>query len=127
MSKVKRRELEIVPSNTASRNDKRVFCRFVVEDIPVRFKDLKVGERGNAICRDIGGGGAGIECNQELRVKTPLELWFDLADGFDPMHLLGKVSWLRSVGTNWRVGVAFDRPRMMSLSRILQSGEPQSE
>ena len=127
MPKQKRSQLEVLNGNSSSRDDKRIFCRFAVKDIPVRFKDLKVGDRGDAICKDISGGGAGIECSQTLRSKTPLEMWFDLPDGYEPMHVLGKVSWFRPSGTIWRVGIAFDRARMMSLSRILKTGEPQTE
>ena len=120
MAKVKRSDREILKDETAVQDDKRIFCRFVLGDVPVRLKDLKVGEKTNGMCRDIGGGGAGVECAQELKVRTPLEMWFDLADGFEPMHLLGKVVWTRLLNASWRVGVAFDKPRLMSLARILR-------
>ena len=126
MPRAKRRELEIVQGDASFRDDKRVFCRFAVKDAPVRFKDLRVGEKGSAVCKDISGGGAGFECSQELKMRTPLELWFDLDDGYEPLHVLGKVSWLRQMEKHWHIGVAFDRPRLMSLSRILQTGTPQN-
>jgi len=121
MAKAKRRELAILKNTAAVQDDRRVFCRFALDNVPVRFKDLKIGEKSSGVCRDIGGGGAGIECREELKAKTPLEMWFDLPDGFEPMHLLGKVAWSSLVGSSWRAGVAFDKARMMSLARIMKA------
>ena len=123
MSKAKRRELEILSGgfcDSGSDDDGRVFCRFVLNDMPVRFKDLKVGEKGGGLCKDIGGGGMGAEFSRELKPGTPLEMWVDLSDGFESLHLLGKVVWFNLLGASCRVGVAFDRPRLMGLSRILK-------
>jgi len=92
----------------------------VLGDVPVRFKDLKIGDHGEARCHNISGSGAGFRSARELRPKTPLEMWFDLPDDFGPMHLLGKVSWSRQEEGNWRVGVSFDRQRLVSLARILK-------
>lgn len=119
MAKAKRKNLEIL-NDTGNKDDKRVFSRFAVDNLPVRFKDLKVGQRGSAVCRDISGSGAGIDCSQELKPRTPLEMWFDLPDGFEPMHLLGKVAWSRSLGDAWRLGVSFDKARFMSMARLLK-------
>ena len=120
MVKAKRAQLEIVSDNLTGADDKRIFCRFALDDVPVRFKDLKIGERGSCLCKDIGGGGAGLEVSQEVRTKTPLELWFDLPDGFEPMHLLGKVAWAQPSGSLWKLGVTFDRAKLMSMARILR-------
>ncbi|OPY77134.1 MAG: PilZ domain protein [Syntrophus sp. PtaU1.Bin005] len=126
MPKAKRNELEIVSGDPSGPDDKRTFCRFLVEDVPIEFKDLKIGTRGQAACRDISGGGARIDSSRELRPRTPLEMWFDFRDGFEPMHLLGRVVWSRADGPLWRTGISFDRQRLMSMARILkatQAGE----
>ncbi len=120
MRKTKRSRLDIVATKTTMEDDNRLFCRFALDQVPVRFKDLRVGERGAGVCKDIGGGGAGLECSREVRVRTPLEMWFELADGFEPMHILGKVVWTRMSEGSCKVGVAFDKPRFMSLARILR-------
>ncbi|HAJ57097.1 MAG TPA: hypothetical protein DCL35_04935 [Candidatus Omnitrophica bacterium] len=120
MSRTKRYKFEILKSDAQAKEDGRVFCRFALDSVPMRFKDLKIGEKGSAVALDIGGGGAGIESARELKPRTPLELWFDLPDGYEPMHLLGKVVWSQLSGAAWKVGVSFDRPRLMSLSRILK-------
>ncbi len=120
MPKAKRTDIEILRDKPAAKEDGRVFCRFAMQDIPVRFKDLKIGERVNGVCKDISGGGAGVEVGRELRPRTPIEMWFDLPDGYEPMHLLGKVVWSSQLGTAWRLGISFDRPRLMSMARILK-------
>ena len=119
MSKAKRKDIEIL-KDTGFKNDKRIFSRFSVDNVSMRFKDLKTGEKGSAVCHDISGGGAGIDSSVGVRPRTPLELWFDLPDGFEPLHLLGKVAWSRVAGASWCLGVEFDRARFMSMSRILK-------
>ncbi len=119
MSRTKRLKLNVLKGQEQTGEDKRIFCRFSLDKVPVRFKDLKIGEKGDAVACDISGAGAGIESARELKPRTPLELWFDLPDGFEPMHMLGKVVWSNLLGTTWKVGVSFDRPRLMSISRIL--------
>lgn len=120
MRKAKRSEFHILKNNVSAKEDKRVFCRFALDGVPVRFKDLKIGEKGSTVCKDISGGGACVESAQGIKPHTPLELWFDLPDGFEPMHLLGKVAWSHQLIAGWRMGLSFDRPKLMSLSRILK-------
>ena len=120
MQRAKRNQLELVTSDHPALDDKRVFCRFVLHDIPVRFKDLKAGGKTQGVCKDIGGGGAGIECAEEIKPRTPLELWFDLPDGFEPLHLLGKAAWAKAQGGLWRLGVAFDKQKLMDIARVLK-------
>ena len=123
MAKVKRKKLEILQSkscDSSSDADNRIFCRFALNDVSVRFKDLKIGEKGDGICKDISGGGISAEFTREVKPRTPLEIWVDLPDGFEPLHLLGKVVWSNLLGASCHVGVTFDKPRLMSLSRILK-------
>ena len=134
MPKAKRIQLELVGTNDVpAKEDNRVFCRFALSNVPVRFKDLKIGEKGDAVCKDISGGGAGIAYSRELKPRTPLEMWFDLPDGFEPLHLLGKVVWSQQLQANrtfgqqgWNLGISFDRPKLVGLSRILKL-EPATE
>ena len=119
--KAKRHDLEVLHGDASAIDDKRVFCRFALPDVPVCFKDLKIGEKGQAVCKDIGGGGAGVEGVQEIKTRTPLEMWFNLSDGFEPMHLLGRAVWSRPSGKNWRTGIVFDKQRFMDLTRVLKA------
>jgi len=127
MPKIRRTDIQVQKSGPPQKEDLRVFSRFAINDVPVRFKDLKIGEKGSAVCKDLSGGGAGIQAQSEVRPRTPLEMWFDLPDGYEPMHLLGKVVWSSQQGSSWRLGIAFDRPRLMSMSRILKYEVPVTE
>ena len=70
---------------------------------------------------DIGAGGLGIETGIELALKTPVELWIDVADGFDPINLKGRVVWSKKVSAeNCRTGIVFDCPRLIAFSRVLK-------
>jgi len=120
MGKAKRKQTRPMPEAPIPEHERRVFCRFNLNEVPVRFKDLKIGEHGEARCHNISGSGAGLSSGRELRPKTPLEMWFDLPDKFEAMHLLGKVSWTRQESVGWKIGVTFDRQRLMSLARILK-------
>ena len=100
--------------------EQRMFSRFRV-NFPTRFRNLNVGKRGEGECIDIGAGGVGIESSQELTPKTPLELWIDVADGFDPINLKGRVVWSEKTSTeNCRTGIVFDCPRLIAFSRVMK-------
>lgn len=120
MPKIKRKQLEIFPESGPATEDRRLFSRLALEDASLLFKDLMIGEKGNAICKDISGSGMGIESSREIKTKTPLELWLDLPDGYEPLHVFGKVVWSSVSSKSWRTGIVFDRPRLMGLSRILR-------
>lgn len=123
MGKMRRSQLVVLRGDPGGADDKRVFCRLGLEDLPMRFKDLKIGERGEGVCQDISGGGAGLFLRREIRPKTPLEMWFDLSDGLEPMHLLGRVIWSHQERDGWRAGITFDRQRLLSMSRILKRSD----
>jgi hypothetical protein len=120
MPKAKRGMLRVLHGRSPGDDDRRLFCRFALPRIQVHFKDLKVGDKGAAVCQDIGGGGARFDLDQEVKAHTPLEMWFDLPDGLGPMHLLGKVAWARPEGEAWRAGISFDRQRLIEMSRVMR-------
>jgi hypothetical protein len=99
----------------------RMFSRFRV-NFPTRFRNLNVGRRGEGLCADIGAGGVSIETKQEIEPRTPLEVWIDIADGFNPINLKGRVVWSKKIDSeNCRTGVVFDCPRLIAFSRVLKT------
>jgi len=105
---------------TKASKEHRMFSRFRV-NFPTRFRNLNVGRRGEGVCADIGAGGVGIESKTEIQPKTPLEVWIDIADGFDPINLKGRVVWSEKINSeNCRTGVVFDCPRLIAFSRVLK-------
>ncbi len=106
--------------STKTSKEHRMFSRFRV-NFPTRFRNLNVGRRGEGVCADIGAGGVGIESKTEIQPKTPLEVWIDIADGFDPINLKGRVVWSEKINSeNCRTGVVFDCPRLIAFSRVLK-------
>ena len=100
--------------------EQRMFSRFRV-NFPTRFRNLNVGRRGEGQCTDIGAGGVGIETQQEVENRTPVEIWIDVADGYDPINLKGRVVWSKRSSTeNGRIGIVFDCPRLIAFSRVLK-------
>lgn len=100
--------------------EQRMFSRFRVQ-FPVRYRNLNIGRRGEGVCTDIGAGGVSIEMNQNFEPRTPLEMWLDIADGFEPINLKGRVVWSRRYGSESnKTGVVFDCPRLIAFSRVLK-------
>ena len=107
-------------SKSTKAKEQRMFSRFRV-NFPARFRNLNVGRRGEGVCTDIGAGGVSIESSNIIDLKTPLEVWIDIADGYDPVNLKGRVVWSKKVDAeNCRTGVVFDCPRLIAFSRVLK-------
>jgi hypothetical protein len=107
-------------SNKGTPKEQRMFSRFRV-NFPARFRNLIVGKRGEGRCTDIGAGGVGIESAEELEAKTPVEIKIDVADGFEPIDLKGRVVWSKKTSSeNCRTGIVFDCPRLIAFSRVLK-------
>jgi hypothetical protein len=98
--------------------DRRIFGRISV-DLPTRIKDPFDHETLEVSCRNISAGGIGVISSQVLLPKAPLEIWLDLGDKREPLHLYGKVIWSEQIEKDrWRAGICFDEPQFMSLWRL---------
>ncbi|MFC1754270.1 PilZ domain-containing protein [Thermoproteota archaeon] len=105
---------------TSNSKEHRMFSRFRV-NFPVRFRNLNIGRRGEGQCTDIGAGGVSIDMHQDFDPHTPLDIWLDIADGFDPINLKGRVVWSKKTDPESnRAGVVFDCPRLIAFSRVLK-------
>jgi len=101
--------------------ENRMFSRFRV-NFPTRYRNLIVGRRGEGRCLDVGAGGVRVETNQMLDPKTPVEMWIDVKDGYDPINLKGRVVWTDKIGVEtFRCGIVFDCPRLIAFSRVLKT------
>lgn len=108
------------PVKTTTSSEQRMFSRFRV-NFPTRFRNLNMGKRGEGLCVDIGAGGVGIESSLAIDPKTPVEMWIDVADGFEPINLKGRAVWSQKDETeNYRTGIVFDCPRLIAFSRVLK-------
>lgn len=100
--------------------DRRIFGRIRV-DFPAKVKDPTDSGTLEVSCQDISAGGIGVISPQLLVQNARLEMWLEVLDKKEPLHLYGKVLWIKQIEENkWRAGICFDEPRFMSLSRIFK-------
>lgn len=100
--------------------DKRVFARFDA-DFPLRFLNLKENSEGRAQIKDISAKGIGFLAHEEVKFRTPLEMWLEIPDKCEPLYTRGEVIWSKMVAPNeYRVGVNLERADLMGMSRALR-------
>ncbi|MFH1202602.1 MAG: PilZ domain-containing protein, partial [Candidatus Omnitrophota bacterium] len=101
-------------------DDRRVFAR-IDSRFPVRFLDSTSGQEGRADTIDISANGLGLLAQQNLSVRTPLEMWLDIPDQHEPLYTRGEVVWSGpfSEREGQRVGVRLEKAELMGLARIL--------
>ena len=93
--------------------DRRIFGRIPV-DFSARLKNPSDYETLKVSCRNISAGGMGV-----ISPKAPLEIWLDLKDKREPLHLYGRVIWSEQIQEDkWRAGICFDEPQFMTLRRL---------
>jgi hypothetical protein len=99
--------------------ERRVFARIKIK-IPIKFLVLPEGKEGQAETVDISANGVGFVTKDDLAVKNALEMWLDLPDHHEPLHVLGKVAWSKDTGDNihQRVGVHLGEERPIGLGRV---------
>jgi len=103
-----------------SPKEQRMFSRFRV-NFPTRYRNLIMGRRGLGKCLDVGAGGVRVETNQMLDPRTPVEMWIEVNDGYEPINLKGRVVWSEKIESeNYKTGVVFDCPRLIAFSRVLK-------
>ncbi len=100
--------------------DRRVFARIDTR-LPVRFLDPTSGREGNADTVDISANGLGLVTQENLPVRTPLEMWLDIPDHHEPLYTRGEVVWSCALADTdqRRVGVRLEKAELMGLARIL--------
>lgn len=100
-------------------NERRIFARINIK-IPVKFLNSTNGKEGAAETVDISANGEGFVTEENLPLKTPLEMWLDIPDHHEPLHILGKVVWSCDAGDNMhkRVGVHLEEERLIGLGRV---------
>jgi len=85
--------------------ERRVFDRFRCEK-GLSIKDLTNNRQYNAVCRDVSGGGVGIELESPLRLMHVLELNMQ-RENSAVLKFKGRAVWQRQIGSVWIAGVSF--------------------
>ena len=101
-------------------DDRRVFARIGIR-FPVRFLNPSNGKEGQADTVDISANGLGLLTNEDLSVRTPLEMWLGIPDQHEPLYTRGEVVWSNaSTDTaGQRVGVRLEKAKLLGLARAL--------
>jgi hypothetical protein len=99
--------------------ERRIFARINIK-IPLKFLNSANDKEGTAETVDISANGVGFVTKENLLPETPLEMWLDIPDHHDPLHILGKVVWSQDLGNNMdkRIGVHLGEERLIGLGRV---------
>ncbi len=106
--------------------EKRIEDRRMFERIPAKFSvgylDLSSRTSNRAETFDISANGIGIVTNKELPADASLDVWVDIPNSSEPLHVRGDVTWSKMVEPNkYKVGVLLDTIKLMEMSRILRA------
>jgi len=100
--------------------DRRIFDRFSAK-FPVKLINLWENSEAEGVTEDISAKGMGFSVKEELKPRTPLEMWLNIPDKGEPLYTRGEVVWSRMVQpNNFKVGVNLEKADLMGLSRVLR-------
>ena len=101
--------------------DRRMFARIEIK-IPLRFCEPGNGKEARAEAVDISASGIGFITRESLVADTPLEMWLDIPDNHEPLHLQGTVVWSRKIDNQpeQRVGVSLEKQEFIGIARIFK-------
>jgi len=103
--------------------DRRIFQRIPVS-FPLRFVHKDRNQLGNALCWDICPRGVGFFTQEKLELRQNLDIWLDIPDEYEPLHVTGRVVWQKEVDLNThRVGIQFSKAYLLALSRIFRTAD----
>ena len=100
--------------------DRRVFARIRAK-IPLKFLSPTIGVEGEAQTVDISANGVGFETKEELPMNAPIEMWLEIPDHREPVHIMGHVVWSCNMPDKEqkRIGVELEEERLIALARAL--------
>lgn len=100
--------------------DRRIFARISAK-VPLRLQEAVGGAESRAESLDISADGLGVMAYENLACNTHLEIWLDIPDHHQPLHLEGEVVWCNRVsdsGDEYRIGIQLQHQELFSLSRL---------
>lgn len=104
--------------------ERRKFPRFTVA-IPLTYSPLNSHRVNKTQTQDISVCGIGFIAKGELTVDAFLDLWLNMPDNGQQIHIKGEVVWSRRIEhNNYRVGVDLKDSTLEVISivlRIIQS------
>lgn len=104
----------------AGRDERRMFERFSAK-FPTKFKDTSDDFGVDVFMRDFSASGAHLHTRERFFIDDMLSIELELPDGHDPLHLNGRVRWIKSYSPSlWDVGIEFHKVHLMKLHRLVK-------
>jgi len=85
--------------------ERRVFDRFSCGR-SLSIRDLTNSRQYTAVCRDVSGGGVGVQLESPLRLMHILELNMP-RENASPLKFKGRAVWQQQIGPVWVAGISF--------------------
>ena len=105
---------------TGAQGERRMFERFSAK-FPTKFKDTSDDFGVDVFMRDISASGARLHTCERFFIDDMLSVELELPDGQDPLHLNGRVKWIKSQASSlWDVGIEFHKVHLMKLHRLVK-------
>ncbi|MCA9405123.1 MAG: PilZ domain-containing protein [Candidatus Omnitrophica bacterium] len=98
--------------------DRRLFERFSAR-FPTKFKDAREGFGITISLKDASAQGLRLRTMERVYLNDNINLEVKLPDGPLPVHLRGRVVWVRPIGEKlWEAGVQFHRINLPQIGRF---------
>lgn len=105
---------------TGAQGERRMFERFSAK-FPTKFKDTSDDFGVDVFMRDFSASGARLHTCERFFIDDMLSVELELPDGHDPLHLNGRVKWIKPQSQSlWDVGIEFHKVHLMKLHRLVK-------
>jgi hypothetical protein len=100
--------------------ERRVFER-VANKISLKFLNPQSKKYGFVETRDVSPRGVGIQADNELPPRTPVEMWLTTPKGGKTYYTKGEVVWSKMVESKkFRIGINLEKLDLKGMSPFLK-------
>ena len=99
--------------------ERRSFERFDMK-FSAKVTHLAFDREISVRTRDISPQGVCLLAKERLEEHTLLKVRLSIPDKKGPLFTYGKAVWARQELEGWKIGIRFEKPEIVSLSRILR-------
>ena len=103
-----------------ARGERRMFERFSAK-FPTKFRDISEDFGVDVFMRAFSASGVRLHTRERFFIDDSLSIELELPDGHEPLHLNGRVRWIKSHSPElWEVGMEFHKVHLMKLHRLVK-------
>ncbi len=100
--------------------ERRKFRRFVIK-VPATYFQFTLNKNNEAKTNDICAKGIGVISNEEVPIKTRIDIWIKPPDNEKQIFAQGEVVWSAKIEfNNYRLGITLDDPGIKPLPIVLR-------